>query len=101
MEGNKGKIDLEMAKKIISKASSSWHLADHQAKDDWKEMAKKGIFHALRILTFGLQLKENQRIVDFECCNWIWEDFKLIDEENFDTRNYIKQRDELIQKLRA
>lgn len=90
----------EMAKKIISKASNSWHLADLQAKDDWKHMAKKGIFHSLRILTFGLQLKEHQRIVDFEACNWIWEDFKLIEDENFDTRNYIKQRDELIQKLR-
>jgi hypothetical protein len=90
----------EMAKKIIAKASNSWHLADLQAKDDWKHMAKKGIFHALRILSFGLQLKEHQRIVDFEECNWIWEDFKLIEDENFDTRNYIKQRDELIQKLR-
>ena len=90
----------EMAKKIISKASNSWHIADMQARDDWKHTAKKGIFHALRILHFGLQLKEHQKIVDFSGCNWIWEDFKLIEGEDFDTRDYIKQRDELIQKLK-
>jgi hypothetical protein len=91
----------EMAKKIIQKVSASWHIADLQAKDDWKYQAKKGIFHALRILHFGLQLKEHQRIVDFECCNYIWEDFKLIEDDDFDTRDFIKERDELIQKLRA
>lgn len=91
----------EMIKKIISKASNSWHTADLQAKDGWGYPAKKGIFHALRILHFGLQLKEHRKIVDFEECNWIWEDFKLIDNDEFDTRDYIKQRDELIEKLRS
>ena len=91
----------EMAKKIITKASNSWHTADLQAKDGWKYPAKKGIFHALRILHFGLQLKDHQKIVDFEECNWIWEDFKLIEDDDFDTRDYIKQRDKLIEKLRS
>ena len=91
----------EMARNIISKASSSWHVADLQAKDGFKDRAKKGIFHALRILNFGLQLKETQRIHDFECSNYIWEEFKLIPDEGFDTRDYIKERDELMAKLRS
>jgi hypothetical protein len=91
----------EMVKKIITKASNSWHIADLQAKDDWKHSAKKGIFHALRILHFGIQLIENQKIVDFEECNYIWEDFRLTDDETFDTRDYIKERGELISKLRS
>lgn len=90
----------EMVKKIITKASNSWHTADLQAKDGWIYPAKKGIFHALRILHFGLQLKEHQKIVDFEECNFIWEDFRLIEEDDFDTRDYIKERDRLIAKLR-
>ncbi len=88
----------EMSKNIISKASGSFHLADLQAKDGEKAMAKKGVFHALRILHFGLQLKDHQRVVNFKECNWIWEAIK--DDEDFDTRNYMTQRNELIGRLK-
>lgn len=90
-----------MIKKIISKVSASWHTADMQARDGFKDRAKKGIFHSLRILHFALQLKENQRIDDFECTNWIWEDFRIMDDEEFDTRCYLKERDELMEQLRS
>ena len=90
-----------MIKKIITKISASWHTADMQARDGFKDRAKKGIFHALRILHFALQLKENQRIDDFSCVNYIWEDFRIMDDEDFDTRDYIKERDELMEKLRS
>jgi len=89
-----------MIKKIISKVSASWHTADMQARDGFKDRAKKGIFHALRILHFALQLKGKQRIDDFGCANWIWEDFRMMDDEEFDTRDYLKERDELIEQLR-
>ena len=90
-----------MVKKIISKVSASWHTADMQARDGFKDRAKKGIFHALRILHFSLQLKELQRIDDFGCVNYIWEDFRIMDDDEFDTRDYIKERDELMKKLRS
>ena len=90
-----------MVKKIISKVSASWHTADMQARDGFKDRAKKGIFHSLRILHFALQLKENQRIDDFGCANWIWEDFRIMDDKEFDTRDYLKERDELMEQLRA
>ncbi len=90
----------EMVKKIIQKASASWHIADQQAKSAFKDRAKKGIFHALRILNFGLQLKEHQKIVDFTVCNDLYKKFQKLDLNHFDTRDYISIRDDLIKKLR-
>lgn len=90
----------ELANKIIQKASASWHTADMQSKNDDKDIAKKGIYHALRILMFGLQLKEHQKIVDFTVGNKMKEEFNLIEDEDFDTRDYIKVRNYLINELR-
>ena len=91
----------EMAKAIISKASNSWHLASINARDGWNYMAKKGIFHAIRILSFGKQLKDNKKITDFKCCNIFWNELKSVDDENFHTKNYLKKRDLLIDELRS
>lgn len=93
--------DSEMIKKVITKASNSFYLADCQAKDEEREMAKKGIFHALRILMFGLQLKEHGKILNYGVANDLKSEIDAIDAENFDTRNYMPLRDELIQKLRT
>lgn len=90
----------EMVKKIIQKASASWHIADMQSKNDDKEDAKKGLYHAIRILMFGLQLKEHKKIIDFNAANKLKDEFNLIEEEKFDTRDYIKVRDELMIELR-
>lgn len=89
-----------MVKKIISKASASRHVADQQAKSGYGDRAKKGMFHALRILHFGLQLKEHGKIVDFGACNEMYFKFKSIHPDDFDTRNYYKEFDELLTKLR-
>lgn len=59
----------ELVNKIIQKASISWHIASRQSKDGFKAIAKKGIFHSLRILTFGLQLKEHQTIYNYSESN--------------------------------
>jgi len=90
-----------MIKKIISKASSSRHVANQQAKSGFKDRAKKGMFHALRILHFGLQLKEYQKIVDFSVCNEMYFKFKSIHPDEFDTRDYYGEFSELLEKLRA
>lgn len=91
----------ELANHIIQKASASWHIADMQAKDDYKEGAKKGIYHALRILMFGLQLKEHGKIVDFTVANFIKGNFSSVKNEDFDTRCFIDKRDRLMLELRA
>lgn len=89
-----------MVKKIISKASASRHVADQQSKTGYKDRAKKGMFHALRILHFGLQLKEHKKIVDFGACNEMYFKFKSIDPDEFDTRDYYEEFDNLLAKLR-
>lgn len=90
----------EMVNKIIQKASASWYIASEQSKGGWKDSAKKGIFHALRILMFGVQLKENQKIVDFSEANKLKEEINRLPEDMFDDRMYLSYRDELMAKLK-
>jgi len=59
----------EFSKKVISLASSSWHNAIMSYKDDNFEYVSKNIYHALRILDFGAQIKENKKIVDYGSMN--------------------------------
>jgi len=94
-------VEKDMAKKVIEKASASRFIADKNAKHDHREQAKKGMFHALRILYFGLQLKEHQKIVDFGECNKLYTQMMMIDAEDFDTRNWYARFDELKNKLES
>jgi len=59
----------DMVKKIISKASSSWHFSTLAFRDGHIESSIKNVFHALRILEFGLQLKEHKKIVNYSSMN--------------------------------
>lgn len=58
-----------LIKNIISTASSSWHNAKMAYSDDNDTYVKKNIFHSLRILDFGLQIKENGKIIDYSSMN--------------------------------
>lgn len=89
----------EMVKKIIQKASASWHIASEQSKKDQKDLAKKGIFHALRILMFGMQLKEHQKIVDFSVSNELKCEIDRLPDDMFDDRLYLKLRNEIMDRL--
>lgn len=89
----------EMVKKVIQKASASRHTADMSAKHDHREQAKKGMFHALRILYFGLQLKESEKITNFEECNKLYTQIMMIDAEDFDTRDWYDKFAEIKEKL--
>ena len=90
----------EMVKKIIQKTSASWYVADNAAKNGNKKHAKRGIFHALRILNFAVQLKVYQEIRDFRVCNDLLLKIKMVPDFDFDTRNYIQMRDNLMELLR-
>ena len=89
-----------MVKAIIKKASDSRHLSNMQSKSGNKDRAIKSMFHSLRILHFGLQLKEHKKIVDFQECNGMYEEFMALNPEDFDSRNYFDFFDELLKKLR-
>lgn len=95
----------DMIKKVIQKASASRHIADKQAKSGFEDRAARGMFHALRILHFGLQLKEHQKIVNFSECNELYADMMRVDDEDFedgdfDTRDYYDLFDELSERLK-
>lgn len=88
----------EMIKKVITQASNSWFLADklweiHEAPGMMDRM-KKGIWHSIRILKFGLQIKGHQEIVDFQAANEDLETFMT--DEDFSPRKYLEFRDSLM-----
>jgi hypothetical protein len=91
----------EFAKKIITKASSSWHFATLANKDGNIESCAKNVFHALRILDFGIQIKENQKIIDYSSMNKIKD--KIYDAETinyFDPYDYYPLFLELSEKIK-
>lgn len=91
----------ELTNKIIQKASASWHIASRQSKDGFKAIAKKGIFHSLRILMFGIQLKEHQTIYNYSEANELKTEIDRIPENMFDDRACLELRDELMNKLKG
>jgi hypothetical protein len=90
----------QMIKAIISKASASRHNADQQSKNGNKIIGRRGMFHALRILNFGMQLKRFRKIVYFGACNKMYEEMKNVKEDDFDTRDYYDEFNKLLEKLR-
>lgn len=90
-----------MVKAIIRKASDSRHYANMASKNGDKERGIKSMYHALRILRFGLQLKKHQKIVDFGECNDMYKEFMAMEPEDFDSRDYFKKFDELVKELRS
>ncbi len=89
----------EMGKKIISKASASWHLAAMQYKDEEIEMAKKGVYHALRILDFGEQIKDFRKIISFNEAQVLYKQI-MKEESDFKIKEWIPLRDIKMDKLR-
>ena len=75
----------DIAKKIISTASSSWHNAQLAYNDNDEEYAKKNVYHAIRILEFGIQILKHQRIINYNTMH-----IKTIvyNDTNFKPNNY-------------
>lgn len=91
----------EFVKKIISKASSSWHFATLADKDNNLESCVKNVFHSLRILDFGIQIKKYNKIVNYSSMNEIKE--KLYNNETinyFNPYDYYEMFMELQEKLK-
>jgi len=87
----------DMASAVISKASASWHLATEAIKDMDKERARKNIYHALRILGFGIQMAETGRIADYSAYNYLRS--SIMDEE-FTIKKYVGMRNNMMEHLR-
>lgn len=91
----------ELAKKIIQKASSSWHFATLAEKDGHIESCAKNVFHALRILDFGIQIKEHQKIINYSSMNELKDKIYNAETINyFDPYDYYTQFIELSEKIK-
>jgi hypothetical protein len=88
----------EMASSIIIKASASWHLAKTAIEDMDVEKARKNVYHALRILGFGLQMAETGRIADYSAFNHLHN--AIIHRSDFKIRDYMGLRDNFMRTLR-
>lgn len=88
-----------LAKKLISKSSMSLYSARNFKKRDNIRAARKGTFHAIRILEFGNQIKEHGRIIDYSSCNQLKKE--IMEEEDFHIRAYNETIEILTSKLKA
>lgn len=86
-------------KNVITNTSNSQYRAVNRYKDGDIRMAKKGVYHSLRVLTFGLQIMEHGKIVDYGACNDLLDTIMLHDD--FSPRKYITLFDELSAKLKS
>ncbi len=80
--GNMPEINIDLPKlreSISRKSSNSWVKAKKKlvVGEDYNEyIAKKSLFHSLRILMFGQQIAEHKKIVNYSVANDYWEDIK-------------------------
>jgi len=83
------KLNKEILRKSISeKASHSWVKAKKKIeveKDRNFYIAKKSLFHALRIIDFGIQIAANSKIIDYTSSNYIWDAIKNNSHEDWAT----------------
>lgn len=88
----------EFCKKIITTASSSWHLGGLAFRDENFDSSRKNVFHSLRILDFGIQIKDNGKIVNYTSMN---ETKVMVDNETFfHPKNWHDKFIELSEKLK-
>ena len=63
------------------------HASSHISSNSWVKSRKKintgeyhigvkSLFHSLRITMFSIQIVQNNKIVDFSCANYIWDNIK-------------------------
>lgn len=93
-------VPKEMVAAIITKASASWHQANECYQKLYGERSKKNAYHSLRILGFGLQMKEHQKIVDYSEYNWLRDEIEAIPADDFNPGVYLATRDQMMTKLR-
>lgn len=88
---NNFKLNLAKLRSSFSeKASHSWVKAKKKLeveKDRDVYIAKKSLFHSLRIIDFGTQIAKNNKIIDYSSSNFIWYEIKDNKEDHWDYYN--------------
>jgi predicted nucleotidyltransferase len=74
------KLDKDILRSSIGeKTSHSWVKAKKKfevEQDRNVYIAKKSLFHSLRIADFGVQIAQNGKIINYNSCNSLWEEIK-------------------------
>jgi len=88
-----------LVKNIIATASSCWHNAILSHQNDNEEFAKKNVYHAIRILHFGLQILRDGKITNYGRMN----DFKgeVYGDKDFHVKTYFNKFLTLSDKLKG
>lgn len=85
------KLDLSKLRHALSaKSSNSWVKAKKKLtveKDYDLEVGKKSLFHAIRIIHFGIQIATDKKIINYGSCNPLYEKLQHYTDWNsmFDT----------------
>lgn len=81
-------IDKKVLRESISeKASHSWVKSKKKFEvilDKDIYIAKKSLFHSLRIINFGIQIANYGKIKEYSCCNDLWQDIYSDPNENWE-----------------
>ena len=83
------KINKPSLRHSISHSNSiSWVKCKKKLLQGDYYIGVKSLFHSMRIADFGTQLIDNNRIINFSSCNWIWDEInsKKWTWEELDTR---------------
>lgn len=76
----------DFAKNIIKAASSSWYFSKMAFKDEDIERSKKNMYHSIRILDFGIQIKDEKKIYDYSKSNPIYHD--IMNDDDFHPKKW-------------
>jgi predicted nucleotidyltransferase len=71
---------------ISEKSSHSWVKAKKKfevEKDRDIYIAKKSLFHSLRIIDFGMQIAKHNKIIDYTSAHYLWSEIYEDKEENW------------------
>lgn len=73
-------LDKEQLRRSISAISSNSFVKCRKKINDGEVyIGKKSMFHSIRIIMFGIQIAENERIVDYSCANEYYKDVMYMD----------------------
>lgn len=86
LDKRKYKLDIdfgELRSSFSSKSSNSWVKCKKKLADGEYYIAKKSLWHSIRILMFGSQIAEYGAIRDFSCANFLYSEIVNNDENDW------------------
>jgi len=81
--------NFQLKKMIMSQSTAAWNKARRRIEQGNIIGGAKSLFHALRILRFGLQIVQHGTIINFKDCNRLWQ--KVNDFQGIEWYEYEEQ----------